>query len=72
MPTALEQLTEVKTKVLAQIVDLETNPKPTYDVDGEAVDWQQHIDALYARLEKLNELIDREEGPSVEESFAIV
>ncbi len=49
----LQDLVAARDNVALQLADLTANPKPTYDVDGQKVDWDTHFKALSAQLESL-------------------
>ena len=46
MPTDREQIESIKTQVLQQLVDLRTNPKPSYDLGGQSVSWETYLTSL--------------------------
>jgi len=52
------------------IVQVQNKPRPSYDVDGQEVKWNEYLDSLYKRLRDINELISMEEGPTEEETWA--
>jgi len=62
MPTDAEQLATIKSQVLALLVDLTENPKPTYNVDGQNVSWTEYQRMLFERLDNINAQINAE-GP---------
>ena len=39
MATDAEQLATIKSQALANLVAITANPKPTYDIDGQEVEW---------------------------------
>ncbi len=43
MPTDLQQIQTVKTQALAVIADLTANPKPSYEIDGQRVSWNDYL-----------------------------
>lgn len=53
MATYLENLTTARDNIAAQLADITANPKPTYNIDGQMVDWTAHFNALMAALDKL-------------------
>ncbi|MFZ5828750.1 MAG: hypothetical protein ACOY3P_01615 [Planctomycetota bacterium] len=55
MPTDLEQIAAIKAQTLARIVELTQQPKPSYQVDGQQVDWASYL----ARLEQTVDWCDR-------------
>jgi hypothetical protein len=46
MPTDLEQIATIKTQTLARIVEITAQPKPTYDIDGQKVNWETYLKQL--------------------------
>lgn len=46
MPTDLQQIQTVKTQTLAVIADLTANPKPSYEIDGQRVSWNDYLTNL--------------------------
>ncbi len=48
MPTDAQQIATIKRQTLALIAEITTNPKPTYDIDGQKVSWGQYLGQLQA------------------------
>lgn len=65
----LDLLKVQRRQVQELIVSIQANPKPTYDIDGQNIEWTEYLDMLYKQLSRLNELINFEEGPIEEESW---
>jgi len=42
----IEQLQTIRSRALAQLAELRTNPKPSYSVDGQQVAWESYIASL--------------------------
>lgn len=42
MPTDAEQLATIKSQALANLVAITANPKPSYDIDGQEVEWTEY------------------------------
>ena len=55
-----EQLATIKSQVLALLVDLTENPKPTYDIDGQEILWSEYQRMLFAQLKDINAQINAE------------
>ncbi len=53
----LQDLLATRDNVAAQLAEITANPKPSYSVDDQWVDWDTHFKALSDRLEKLNQAI---------------
>lgn len=72
----LEAFTNGQTLVMAKrqlvelIVTVQRDPKPSYNVDGQEVLWQEYLSSLYDNLTKVNLLLSIEEGPVEEETQA--
>lgn len=60
MPTDAEQLATIKSQALANLVAITANPKPTYDIDGQEVDWNEYHKMLTAQVKSANELLAAE------------
>lgn len=46
MPTDLEQIATIKSQTLARMVEITAQPKPSYDIDGQRVDWATYLKQL--------------------------
>ncbi len=42
----LEQIQSIRSQTLSQLNELRANPKPTYWIDGQRVQWQEYIGSL--------------------------
>ncbi len=49
--TDREQLELIRRLTLAQLVELRTNPKPTYSIDGQTVSWTLYISTLQETID---------------------
>ena len=56
----------IKTQTLSMIAELTANPKPTYNVDGQSVQWSDYLKQLRATIEWCDQQIAQSE-PGVEE-----
>lgn len=63
MPTDAEQLATIKSQVLAVLVEITAQPKPTYDIDGQNVSWTEYHKMLMEQLAELDTLIAAARGP---------
>lgn len=63
MPTDAEQLATIKSQVLAVLVEITAQPKPTYDIDGQHVLWAEYYKMLMEQLAELDALIAAAGGP---------
>jgi hypothetical protein len=50
MPTDLEQIATIKSQTLARLVEITAQPKPSYDIDGQKVDWATYLKQLQATV----------------------
>jgi len=57
----LEDLIAARDNIAAQLASLTTDPKPSYDIDGQRVGWNDHFRALSRELERLNQMIQAAE-----------
>lgn len=59
----LDSLNTAKANVLANLLAITANPKPTYSLDGQTVSWNDYQKMLTDQLTTLNSLIVVESGP---------
>lgn len=57
----IDDLKTIKTQVIALLKDLTTNPKPSYDLDGQKVAWAEYQQILFAQLDGINKQIAADE-----------
>lgn len=48
MPTDAEQLALIKSQTLALLVEITAHPKPSYEIDGQEVSWNEYLKQLLA------------------------
>jgi hypothetical protein len=41
-----QQLASIKSLTLAQLVAIRTDPKPSYQIDGQSVSWESYAESL--------------------------
>ena len=46
MATDLEQIATIKSQSLARIAEITAAPKPSYDIDGQKVQWAEYLKQL--------------------------
>jgi len=51
MPSDLEQIRAIKSQTLSRIAELTAQPKPTYDIDGQRVSWNEYLARLRATVD---------------------
>ena len=57
----LADLLATRDNITAQLADMTVNPKPSYTVDGQSVDWDAHFRTLSNKLDELNQVIQASE-----------
>lgn len=50
----LQDLIAARDNIAAQLVEITADPKPTYSIDDQWIDWDTHFKALTDRLDRLN------------------
>ena len=61
MPSDAEQIATIKTQTLARIAEITAEPKPTYDIDGQKIDWGDYLGQLQKTVDWCNEKLAAEE-----------
>ena len=61
MPSDAEQIATIKTQTLARIAEVTAQPKPSYDVDGQKIAWNEYLARLQATVDWCNEKLAGEE-----------
>ena len=56
MPSDAEQIATIKSNLLAVLATESANPKPSYNVDGQQVDWNGYRSAILGQIAALNSL----------------
>ena len=56
MPTDAEQIATIKSNLLAALATESANPKPSYNIDGQQVDWNGYRNAILGQIAALNSL----------------
>ena len=44
----LDQIRAIKSQTLARVAEITAAPKPSYQIDGQSVDWNEHLRQLLA------------------------
>lgn len=68
MATYLENLTTARDNIAARLAEITAQPKPSYDVDGQRVEWNDYFKALTDQMDKLTTAIN---GASIYEEESI-
>lgn len=58
--TNLEIIRQTRDNLIALREEVSRKKKPSYDVDGQRVNWQQYFEMLTDQIDKLKEQIDAE------------
>ena len=58
MATPLENLQTAYEQVCANLVTITASPKPTYNIDGQLVEWTEYMKMLTEQLEALTAAIN--------------
>ncbi len=61
MPTNAEQIATIKSQTLAVIVTITANPKPSYNIDGQVVNWADYLAKLRKTVDWCNDQAGNEE-----------
>ena len=61
MPSDAEQIATIKTQTLARIAEVTAQPKPSYDVDGQKIAWNEYLARPQATVDWCNEKLAGEE-----------
>ena len=56
MPTDAEQIATIRSNLLAALATESANPKPSYNIDGQQVDWNGYRTAILGQIMALNNL----------------
>lgn len=59
----IQQLYEARTNYVAQKLQLSTKKKPSYDIDGQKVDWVEYLKYIDGQIMAINGMIIAYEGP---------
>ncbi len=57
----LTDLLSARDNIARQLADLTAQPKPSYQIDGQQVSWDEHFRTLCAELERLNYVLQTSE-----------
>lgn len=63
MATEAEDLQTALDNVIAKILEISANPKPSYSIDGQSVSWGDYYRMLAQMRKDLKEAIINAEGP---------
>ena len=54
----IQFLKDARDNCIKQLAQITVNPKPTYEIDGQSVKWQEYAESLHDRIRKLNATIN--------------
>ena len=63
MATDAENIATIRSNLLTALVTESANPKPSYAIDGQSVDWNGYRAALLKQIADLNALMSSLDGP---------
>jgi len=61
MPSDVEQIATIKTQTLARVAEITAEPKPSYNIDGQKIDWGDYLGQLQKTVDWCNEKLAGEE-----------
>ncbi len=61
MPADAVQIATIKTQTLARIADITAEPKPSYKIEDQTVQWSEYLKQLQATVDWCNEKLAGEE-----------
>lgn len=62
MATELQNLKDARANIRRQLKEITENPKPSYSIGSQSVQWSEHFRNLMDADEKLSQLITRAQG----------
>jgi hypothetical protein len=54
----IAKLKDSRDNLVQQLADITIKPKPTYEIDGQMVKWDEYQTSLIARIRSMNALIN--------------
>lgn len=61
MATNAEQIATIKSQTLAIMVDVTENPKPTYMIEGQSVQWGTYLEQLQKTITWCDQQLNSEQ-----------
>ena len=61
--TYAADLVTIRDQIVARIIEVTAAPKPSYNIDGQAVSWTQYLAELRKQLRETNDMIKESDGP---------
>lgn len=63
MATDAENIATIRSNLLTKLATESANPKPSYSIDGQSVDWNGYRAALMKQIADLNAMAAQVNGP---------
>jgi hypothetical protein len=63
VPSDADQIATIRSNLLAALATESANPKPSYNIDGQNVDWNGYRTAILGQIAALNALLSSATGP---------
>jgi hypothetical protein len=62
VPSDADQIATIRSNLLAALATESANPKPSYNIDGQNVDWNGYRTAILGQIAALNALLSSATG----------
>ena len=63
MASDADNIATIRSNLYAYLATESANPKPSYTIDGQQVDWNQMRQAILAQIDSLNQQLAAATGP---------
>ena len=64
------KLAQTRDELIQRRLDIVSKPKPSYNIDGQEVKWSEYLKQLDASIERIDEDLNKFEGPFEEVTVA--
>ena len=64
------KLVQTRDELIQRRLDVVSKPKPSYNIDGQEVKWSEYLKQLDASIERIDEDLNKFEGPFEEVTVA--
>ena len=64
------KLVQTRDELIQRRLDIVSKPKPSYNIDGQEVKWSEYLKQLDASIERIDEDLNKFEGPFEEVTVA--
>lgn len=65
----VDTLKTARSSAVARLAEVLATPKPSYNIDGQSVDWNGYVAQLRASIRELDEMIATESGEASGSEF---